>query len=167
MSSLIREAATADWPAAKRLIEQAGLPIDDLDDAAWRYFIVAETTRGLLEGVIGLEPIGDIAMLRSLAVNASHRRSGLGSALVARAEARARSLRLRDIYLLTTTAEAFFAKRGYRRIERESAPPSTHSHAQFKTLCPESAALMVKSLHVRSSSLDENSLARNQKGRRG
>jgi amino-acid N-acetyltransferase len=146
VSSAIRRAVSTDWPAVKQLIAQAALPDDDLNESAWRHFVVAEGTHGSVDGVVGLEPVGAIAILRSLAVDPSYRSSGLGSALVACAEANAHSSQLREIYLLTTTAEAFFTKRGYQRVDRDSAPPSIRSHSQFQTLCPASAALMMKSL---------------------
>jgi N-acetylglutamate synthase-like GNAT family acetyltransferase len=53
---------------------------------------------------------------------------------------------VRRIFLLTTTAEAFFARRGYGRIAREHAPESIRTTCEFADICPASSALMVKTL---------------------
>ena len=69
-----------------------------------------------------------------------------GSALIEHAEQYAASRSVRSIYLLTTTAEAFFKRLGYERIERSQAPPSIERTREFASLCPTSSAFMVKSL---------------------
>jgi N-acetylglutamate synthase-like GNAT family acetyltransferase len=48
------------------------------------------------------------------------------------------------LYLLTPTAEAFFARRGDVRISREAAPPVLHRTAEFAALCPASAACLTR-----------------------
>jgi len=48
------------------------------------------------------------------------------------------------MYLLTTTAEAFFELLGFRRIERHAAPPEIQRSAEFSSLCPSSATVMAK-----------------------
>jgi amino-acid N-acetyltransferase len=62
------------------------------------------------------------------------------------AEQYAASMGVRSIYLLTTTAEAFFKRLGYEHIERSQAPPSIQRTREFASLCPASSAFMVKSL---------------------
>jgi len=71
---------------------------------------------------MGLELYDAEALLRSLVVRGAARSSGLGTALVAHAENYARLHGVHSLYLLTTTAEAFFARRGYHRIDRTVAP---------------------------------------------
>lgn len=96
--------------------------------------------------LVGLEFHGTDALLRSLVVGESARSKGLGSALVEHAEQYAASKNVRSIYLLTTTAEAFFKRLGYERIERSQAPTSIERTREFADLCPASSAFMVKSL---------------------
>ncbi len=74
------------------------------------------------------------------------RAAGTGSALVRHAETYALTHGVRRIFLLTTTAEAFFARRGYGRIAREHAPESIRTTREFADICPASSALMVKTL---------------------
>jgi len=53
---------------------------------------------------------------------------------------------VRELYLLTTTAERFFATRGYAGIERERVPDTVRASAEFSALCPASAVVMRKAL---------------------
>jgi amino-acid N-acetyltransferase len=95
-------------------------------------------------GLVGLELYGPAALLRSLVVANGARSAGLGSALVERAEAHARERGARSLYLLTTTAESFFSRRGYLAAARESAPASIRNCREFADLCPSSSAFLVK-----------------------
>ena len=53
---------------------------------------------------------------------------------------------LRTIVLLTQTAESFFAKRGYALTPREQVPEPIRQTAEFRSLCPATAACMSKAL---------------------
>jgi amino-acid N-acetyltransferase len=97
-------------------------------------------------GLVGIELHGDDALLRSLVVLPEHRSTGLGAALVSHAETHARSHGARSMFLLTTTAEQFFERRGYRSIARDQAPPGISSTREFADICPASSAFMVKTL---------------------
>lgn len=136
-------AAASDLDAIKALLHLARLPTDDVTEALLANFLVAREA-GAVSGVIGIEQHGAIALLRSLAVQENARGRGLGAKLVDAAEALAQSRSVRSIYLLTTTADEFFAARGYRRIERGEAPAEIRATTQFSALCPASAVLMVK-----------------------
>jgi len=74
------------------------------------------------------------------------RGTGLGSALVAHAESHARSEGISTLYLLTTTAERFFAARGYVAAERAAAPATIRDTREFADICPISSAFMQKCL---------------------
>ena len=97
-------------------------------------------------GLVGLELFGDVALLRSLVVVPAARSSGMGTALVRYAENYARSQGVRTLYLLTTTAEGFFARLGYSHAARDAAPPAIRSTREFAGLCPASSAFMSKQL---------------------
>lgn len=47
-----------------------------------------------------------------------------------------------ELYLLTTTAESFFADLGFDRIQREDTPPAIQQTSEFHDLCPETATCM-------------------------
>ena len=97
-------------------------------------------------GLVGLEMFGDVALLRSLVVAEPLRGSGAGSALLEYAERHARSRGVKVVYLLTTTAEAFFTGRGYGHAARDSAPAAIRETREFSVLCPSSSAFMCKQL---------------------
>jgi len=117
----------------------------DLDRALLEHFFFIGTASAPI-GLVGLEVCGEHALLRSLVVAPSARTGGAGSALVERAEAHARWQGVRNVYLLTTSAEDFFARRGYVRVGRETAPESIRSTHEFADICPASSAFMVKDL---------------------
>jgi amino-acid N-acetyltransferase len=131
--------------AAAALLEQAALPSSDLTDAHMEHFFYCGSATAPT-GLVGLEFCEDAALLRSLVVCADRRGAGLGAALVAHAEAAARARGTRAIFLLTTTAEAFFAQLGYAGTARETAPPAIRSTREFSDICPASSAFMSKRL---------------------
>lgn len=98
------------------------------------------------DGLVGLEFCGEHALLRSLVVAPSSRSSGLGGALVRHAESHARAQGARSLFLLTTTAEAFFRSHGYSTAARDTAPFAIRNTREFADMCPVSSALMVKQL---------------------
>jgi amino-acid N-acetyltransferase len=132
---------------AAALLESQGLPVSDITDEHLEHFFFLGSD-GSPTGLVGIELYGTDALLRSLVVGENARNRGLGSALVEHAEQYAASKRVRSIYLLTTTAEAFFKRRGYKRIDRSQAPPSIERTREFASLCPASSTFMMKALLV-------------------
>lgn len=53
---------------------------------------------------------------------------------------------IETLYLLTTTAAQFFARRGYEVVARSDAPNVIAATSQFSKLCPASSAFMRKVL---------------------
>ena len=131
--------------AAKRLLTECNLPTSDLDAARFESFFGCGR-KDDLNGIVGVELHGQVALLRSLAVAPGVRGTGCGRALVGEAERYAWAHGVKEIYLLTTTAENFFSALGYRRIERASVPEAIQNTSEFSGLCPSSSALMVKNL---------------------
>jgi amino-acid N-acetyltransferase len=130
---------------AVRLLESAGLPASDLTDAYMDHFFYSGSANSP-EAIVGVQLCGADALLRSLVVNRDLRAQGLGSRLFAHAETYARDRGARVIYLLTTTAEAFFRSRGYVAMPRESAPPAIRATTEFAALCPATSAFLSKRL---------------------
>ena len=125
------------------LLDAADLPSDDVASLDLDHFI-GLGDRDDPDGVVGLEVFGDVALLRSLVLDASRRGTGEGRMLVTAVEAHARAHGITRLYLLTTTAEAFFAHLGYTRSAREAAPDAIQRTREFSSLCPSTAAFMVK-----------------------
>lgn len=128
---------------AKQLLESSQLPVSDLGP---KVLLFGEQREGRLVGVVGLERHGAVGLVRSLAVDPEHRGNGLGVRLVEKLEDFAISLGVHSLFLLTTTAEQFFARRGYGRIPRDSAPAEIKGTEEFASICPSSSAFMGKRL---------------------
>ena len=130
----------ADYPAVIALLEAAGLPIAGIPKALGD-FLVADTESGLA-GAIGLERYGSGALLRSAVVRPGDQGTGIGAALVRAVLDRARGGGLREIYLLTTTAERWFPRFGFTPIDRDQVPDAVRASVEFREACPASAAVM-------------------------
>ncbi len=132
-------------PELLELLSDCDLPVADIAVSDTLRFYGCRSD-GLLTGVVGLESHGSVALLRSLAVPRSSRGAGIGRALVRFVEQRARSRGVRTMFLLTETADGFFALLGYQPIPREQAPPAIAATTQFSVLCPASSRLLSKPL---------------------
>ena len=127
------------------LLSANHLPTSDLQDNP-KVTLFGCMADAQLGGVVGLELHGQVALLRSLAVPATERGSGLGAALVSHAEQYAARQGVDTIFLLTTTAAGFFERHGYSHVSRQTAPAAITGTSQFSDLCPSSSAFMAKSL---------------------
>lgn len=136
----LRPATAADYPAVIALLEAAGLPTAGVPPALGD-FLVADTGAGLA-GAIGLERYGSAALLRSAVVRPGDQGTGIGAALVRGLLDRARNDHVREIYLLTTTAEDWFPRFGFTPIARTQVPEAVRSSVEFREACPASAAVM-------------------------
>lgn len=141
----IEFASPVDEPWIRQLLKSCGLPQEDLQRDHFKNFIVYKE-KGLILGVVGLEIFGRIALLRSLAVEGRHRNQGIASQMISKIEEYGRSQQISKLYLLTTSAEEFFAKRGYQRIDRKLAPPEIKATREFQDLCPDSSVCLTKDL---------------------
>jgi amino-acid N-acetyltransferase len=139
----IHSASSQDLQSIRGLLDLAALPSAEVAEESLRDFLVCRIDMGVIAAV-GLGRYGDTGLLRSLVVAKAHLGSGIGKQLVDAAEKRASAIDVQSIYLLTTAADAFFEKLGFRRLQRELAPAAIRSSYQFASLCPASAVLMVK-----------------------
>ncbi|MFK7732841.1 MAG: arsenic resistance N-acetyltransferase ArsN2 [Pseudomonadales bacterium] len=131
--------------AVNRLLIKNDLPDSDLTEESMAHFLCYGNAASP-DGVIGLELYGDDALLRSLVVNENSRKTGCGTILVNAIESLACELGVRNLYLLTTTAEDYFARKGYRLIDRAEVSDGIRASSEFSSLCPSSAAVMRKPL---------------------
>lgn len=141
---LIEPQRSRDRPRVRELLEQSGLPVDDLETAPVDFLVMREA--GQVVGAVGLESADGVGLLRSLAVLPSLHGQGRGGALVDAAERLAEQRGIDDLYLLTTTVPGFFALHDYLRVRRESVPLALQGTAQFAALCPSTAVCMHKRL---------------------
>jgi amino-acid N-acetyltransferase len=124
--------------STRRLLSDANLPIEGLEETeVW----CAKDDAGRVVGVAGLESWGRQGLLRSVAVNAGNRRSGVGTALVRHILEEAKSRQLSEVYLLTETAPHFFAKFGFRKVERRRVRGEVVNSVEFREVCPDTAPM--------------------------
>ena len=132
-----------DLAAAVGLLASNDLPTDDLHDPSITLF--AAKVNDVPVGVVGLQRCDEVGLLRSLAVAPSARSTGIGGRLCDRVLAAARECGYDDVYLLTTSARDYFARRGFSVVARDAAPSAIRSTSQFSSLCPSTAVLMMRS----------------------
>ena len=140
----IGRARSADLPRMLDLLEAASLPTGGVD-ACLPWAVVARLD-GRVVGVAALEPHGRSALLRSVAVDPHLRGSRLGTRLVGQAVGGAREIGAAELYLLTETAEPFFARLGWARVAWEQIPDAVRQSVEFTDLCPVTAVAMWLSL---------------------
>lgn len=136
----IRPAAETDLEGIKSLLLANELPIAGIDDH-WKTFLVAHDG-DVIVACGGAEAYQFAALIRSVVVQPAYRKLGLGRKIVRQLLDRLASRGLREFYLLTTTAEAYFKKRGFKPIDRDEVHPQLLSSRQFQDACPENAICM-------------------------
>jgi amino-acid N-acetyltransferase len=136
----VRSATRDDLRAVTALLSDNRLPLEGVPDSLANFF-VAES-RGSIVGVIGMELYDRYALLRSAAVAKSEQNNGVGRVLVDRLLADAVKKGVAALYLLTTTAEKYFSRIGFARVERSEVPVELLASEEFRGACPDSAVIM-------------------------
>jgi len=139
---IIRATTEKDLAPVLSLLRESSLPSEGVREH-FRDFLVAVDAADRLVGAIGLERYPDgTGLLRSAVVDPSWQDRGIGSALCQELIARAQAAGLKRIILLTTTAEKYFERKGFRRILRSEVAGQVTESAEFAGACPESAVCM-------------------------
>lgn len=140
----LRASTPGDDTKLRAFLEAANLPAADVETGRQEYLLLEEGER--LVGSVGLEVVGQDALVRSLAVASDRRGRGLAALLHDGALELARARSVKSLYLLTATAQDYAARKGFERVSRESVPPGILALPQFRALCPATAACMRLSL---------------------
>lgn len=128
----IEEAGAADFPAIVDLLTRSGLPVEGVRPDAGTYYIAKA---GSMLGVLGVETCATAAVLRSFAVEPAARKAGIGKVLVEHVLAKLKTSGYADLYLLTNTAEGYFANYGFTDTGRGQLPAEVLSSAIFTADC--------------------------------
>lgn len=136
----IRKATRKDLPTVQRLLKENDLPFNDIPQIIDRLFMAYRDSD--LVGIAGVEGRGNLGLLRSFIILPSFRGKGYGRELSGKIMEQARLQGMKELYLLTTTAEAFFKRLGFKKIERESAPMAIRDTTEFRELCSVSSVCM-------------------------
>ena len=136
-------ASQNSFSAAIELLKKNNLPTEDLNPGT-QLFVVEEGNE--LVGTIAVEYDFNDALLRSLSVAEQKRNAGVGTLLVDFAEGYLKTQGVKTVYLLTTTAEGFFARGGYEIIDRSTVPPFIQRTAEYRFICAATSTVMKKEL---------------------
>ena len=139
----IAPVSKSSYGTAIDLLAKASLPVEDLKEQT-EIFVLTNGKETI--GTVGLEHDGTVGLLRSLSVEENQRGSGNGEQLVRFLESTAKQKGIQTLFLLTTTAAAFFAKHGYQIISRSELPLFIQQTSEFRSTCPASATVMKKEL---------------------
>src|SRR6266571_5154154 len=137
---VIAAATAADVEAIKALLTENDLPVAGVDDH-WKTFVIARDGQKVV-GCGGSEAYSFAALIRSIAVHPEYRSHGVGRRIVRQLLDRLSARGIREFYLLTTTAEGYFRKRGFKKIDRDEVHPQLLASREFQDACPESATCM-------------------------
>ena len=126
----IRRPTADQFSEVIALLTQSQLGFADISLANLQHFRLISTTQRVL-AVAGLEPLGRIALLRSVAVVTDQQGQGLATQLVQALETHARRIGLHALYLLSARAGLFFARQGFSEIARDEMPAALHASAEL------------------------------------
>src|SRR5262245_46686936 len=144
MNVLIDHLKPDDLDDVYALLREHHLPVDGLA----RHLDTTLVARGAnrILGSAALELYGNSALLRSVAVVGSSHRQHIGRELTLAALQLARERGVLAVYLLTTTADHYFPRFGFERIDRSGVPAAVQSSIEFTSACPSTATVMRKTL---------------------
>jgi amino-acid N-acetyltransferase len=137
---VISGATADDVPVIKQLLIANDLPVGGVDEH-WKTFIVARDGADIV-ACAGAEAYQFVALVRSIAVAPSHRSRGIGRRIVRQLLDRLASRGIREFYLLTTTAQPYFARRGFKPIDRDEIHPQLLASTELQGACPDTAVCM-------------------------
>lgn len=122
MNVAVRTAGQVDLPSIRSLLTSVDLTVAGVGEHVDHFLVVEDA--GKIVACAGLETYGFHALLRSVAVHPHYRNRGLATLLVTRLVDQTRQDRLHAVYLLTTSAEAYFRRLGFETIPREDVDPA-------------------------------------------
>ena len=140
-------ASPLDEPWIRQLLALCGLPHEDITPRHLSHFWVIKE-KGEILGSAELEILGRSTLLRSLAAALRFRKRGFAFELTKKDEDNAASFKIKELSLLTMTADSFFRKKGLSKIKKLSTPPEIQRTTEFQNLCPASSVCTVKVLMV-------------------
>ncbi len=127
------------------LLKDNNLPYKDLQTSNVDF--LSSKNNGKVIGCIGIEVYDEEGLLRSFAVDDVYKSKGIGGRLLNALLDKSKAKGIKRLHLLTTTADVYFAKKGFNVSERRSAPTSIVNSKEFSEICPSSSVYMVKDIH--------------------
>ena len=138
----VTAAINEDLPSIVVLLTNSQLPVEDIIPGKQRFWIIKDG--GHILAVAGLEQYGEFGLLRSLATDAGYRNKGMAAQLLKAMFEYAKRAGIKELYLLTETAETYFEKMGFQRVDRSAVPEPVKESKEFGHICPSTAIVMKK-----------------------
>lgn len=141
---IIEKATQSDLPAIRQWLQANELCEEDIGNAPLQLY------KGIMDGnwitVGDIERYGSCGLLRSIVVKDHQRSKGVGREFTQKLMEKASEEGIRELFLLTTTADGFFIRLGFEKTERESATEALQQSYEFRQFCPSTAVCMKKKL---------------------
>lgn len=132
MSGELRPARAEDIPQIDALLKAEWLPSYGLDEYLDTFLVIED--EGQVVGCAGLEPFGEVALLRSVVVAPERRGKDDGRRLVEASLAAAGERGVRRVYLFTMNAAPFFGRMGFREIEMDAFEDAVRASRQYEVI---------------------------------
>ncbi len=139
----ITKAESIHLQEVEKLLLTVNLPIEGVKENFSNFFIAKK--QNMILGVAGIEIYEEVGLLRSVAIKPSSQKQGIGQMMVNKIEEFAIKEGVKNLYLLTDTAEPFFLRLNYQKIPRDRTDSRIKQTLEFTTICT-SATVMVKEL---------------------
>ena len=136
---------TSTLEDVQSLLKAHHLPFEDLTTSRVE-FIRHYASNNQLIGCIGLEVYDEYGLLRSFAVHQAYHHQGTGGKLLRELFVKSEKLGIKQLHLLTTTADRYFLRFGFDVADRQNAPSVITHTTEFSELCPSSSVYMVKEI---------------------
>lgn len=130
----IRKATGSDLTEILEILKRVGLPTAGVDNNII-HFLVATSKSNELLAVIGMEIVGTDGLLRSLACNPNFCKQGIAAELIANALIVARKQGIKNLYLMTQSAEKYMQKFGFKTVERQDIPEDLLKQSELNFAC--------------------------------
>lgn len=106
--------------------------------------VILAIDNGDIIGSIGIELYPPNALLRSFVLHPDYRGKGIGNNMLQYLISYSSQKGIRDVHLLTDTADSYFISNGFIVANRNDAPAQIRKTSEFKDLCPSTSTYMLK-----------------------
>lgn len=141
---VVRRVIGEDISIVKRLLAGANLQSDHLAADNQHYFVVENPKDQVIIGTIGMETYEKDGLLRSFVMERHIWDVNMGLECIGVLLTYAKQLGLAHIYLVTLTAQEFFAQLGFVTIPFAELPQPLHSVESVKKIGSEGVVMMYR-----------------------
>lgn len=135
-----RTSTVEELPAIIQLLDECKLPHSDIMPGK-QQFVIAEIDQKII-GCAGYEAYNQNGLFRSLAVKPLYRGMMIAHTMIDNIFTLAQEQGIKELFLLTTTADKLFGKLGWEIINRNDVPENIGSTTEFSSICPSVAICM-------------------------